>query len=299
MKRSLAAKRGRPQALTERDAALDAVLLDRVASPYGYEPSTGRSPTPRVTAVVPTLNEEENLRYVLPVLRRYVDEIIVVDGHSTDDTVSIAQSLCPEVQIVLHETRGKGAALRRGFDAATGDIVVMIDADGSNDPREIPRFVGALLSGADFAKGSRFLLGGGTTDMPLHRRMGNSAFVWLVRLFFRSRYSDLCYGYNAFWRDVINTLSLDGDGFEIETMINVRIARAGFRIVEVPSFEAERIHGASNLQTVRDGWRVLKTILHERIRSPSVTRVERRWATLVDLEAGGHAFERAAVTPDA
>jgi glycosyltransferase involved in cell wall biosynthesis len=281
---SLSASRGRTQAFAERNTALDAVLLERAAASYGSQ--AGRLPKPRVSAVVPTLNEEENLRYVLPVLRRYVDEIVLVDGHSTDDTVGIAQSLCPEVQIVLHETHGKGAALRRGFDSASGDIVVMIDADGSNDPREIPRFVAALVSGADFAKGSRFLVGGGTTDMPWHRRIGNKAFVWLVRLFFRAPYSDLCYGYNAFWRDVIDTLSLDGDGFEIETMINVRAARANFHIVEVPSFEAERIHGTSNLQTVRDGWRVLKTILHERgLTSPSVTRVERRWATLVDLEA--------------
>lgn len=276
---------------------IDEVLLEEAAAAGG--PGYDRTLRPRVTAVVPTLNEEPNLPYVLPLVSRYVDEIIVVDGHSTDDTVAAAQHLCPEVRIVLHETRGKGAALRRGFDAATGDVVVMIDADGSNDPREIPRFVGALVSGADFAKGSRFLLGGGTTDMPWYRRLGNKGFIVLVRLLFGPRYSDLCYGYNAFWREVITGLSLDGDGFEIETMLNVRAARAGLRIVEVPSFEAERIHGTSNLQTVRDGWRVLRTILHERFSSASVTRVERRWAPLAELEPPLPAPGVAAVTPKA
>ena len=281
MDRSSSASGGPEEVFIEDGAELSSVLMER-ASPT----DAGRRlrPLPRVSAVVPTLNEEANLRYVLPLLCRYVAEIVVVDGHSADDTLGAGRCLFPQAQIVLHETRGKGAALRRGFDAASGDIVVMIDADGSNDPREVPRFVGALVSGADFAKGSRFLLGGGTTDMPWYRRFGNKVFVWLVRLFFGSRYSDLCYGYNAFWRDVIDTLSLDGDGFEIETMINVRAARAGFNIVEVPSFEAERIHGDSNLQTLRDGWRVLRTILHERLASPPVTRVKRHRATLVELE---------------
>jgi glycosyltransferase involved in cell wall biosynthesis len=295
MDRSYSADDGRLEVFREDGAGLESVLLQRAAPMDSRRPR----PTPRVSAVVPTLNEEANLRYVLPLLRRYVDEIIVVDGHSTDDTVGAARNLCPEAQIVLHETRGKGAALRRGFDAASGDIVVMIDADGSNDPREVPRFVGALVSGADFAKGSRFLLGGGTTDMPWYRRLGNKAFVWLVRAFFGQRYSDLCYGYNAFWRDVIDTLSLDGDGFEIETMINVRAARARLRIVEVPSFEAERIHGSSNLQTIRDGWRVLKTILHERFSATSVARPDRSWASLTELEPPLPTLEISAVSREA
>ena len=287
---------GDVQLQTGRDAELDAILLDEAAAAQAAEYDA--SLRPRITAVIPTLNEEANLPYVLPLLSRYADEIIVVDGHSTDQTVPTAQSLCPDVNIVLHETRGKGAALRRGFEAATGDVIVMIDADGSNDPREIPRFVGALVSGADFAKGSRFLLGGGTTDMPWYRRLGNTGFIWLVRLLFGPRYSDLCYGYNAFWRDAIPGLLLDGDGFEIETMINVRAARAGLRIVEVPSFEAERIHGASNLQTIRDGWRVLKTILHERFRATSVARPDRRWTSLVELEPQLPTLEVTALTPE-
>jgi glycosyltransferase involved in cell wall biosynthesis len=247
---------------------------------------SGRPSQPTVSVVVPTLNEADNLPYVLPRLAAYADEIVLIDGHSTDDTLEVALRLCPEVRIVLADVRGKGAALQRGFAECTGDIIVMIDADGSNDPAEIPRFVGALVSGADFAKGTRFLQGGGTADMPGYRKAGNRVFVWLVRLLFGSRYSDLCYGYNAFWRDVVGKLTLDANGFEIETMMNIRALRAGLDIVEVPSFEDARIHGESKLLTVKDGWRVLCTIFAEL--SP---RVELRPAAGATLEPDSEAVD--------
>ena len=144
---------------------------------------------------------------------------------------------------------GKGAALRSGFAACSGDIIVMLDADGSNDPAEIPAFVGALIAGADFAKGSRFLQGGGTLDMPFHRRLGNKAFVLLVRVFFGSRDWDFCYGYNAFWSDALSKLGLSADGFEIETMMNIRALRVGLRVTEVASFEHQRRYGEGGLKT--------------------------------------------------
>ena len=139
---------------------------------------------PTVSVVIPALNEADNLPYVLPKIPSWVDEVVVVDGHSTDSTLKAACDLYPNVRRVEQVGRGKGAALRSGFAAATGDIIVMLDADGSMEPGEIPAFYGALLAGADFAKGSRFAQGGGTTDMPLYRQIGNLGFVYLVRLFF-------------------------------------------------------------------------------------------------------------------
>jgi glycosyltransferase involved in cell wall biosynthesis len=231
-----------------------------------------------ITVIIPALNEAENLPYVLPRIPQDVHEVILVDGHSIDDTVRVAQDLLPAIRVVYQNGRGKGAALRTGFAAATGDIIVMLDADGSTDPGEIPVFVGALRAGADFVKGSRFMQGGGTVDMPLYRQWGNGTLTGLVRLLFGGNFSDLCYGYNAFWTRVLPHLNLDGDGFEIETMMNVRALRAGFRVVEVPSFEAERIHGVGRLRAIPDGWRVLKTIFKERF-GEQPPRIEHSWNT--------------------
>lgn len=226
----------------------------------------------RVSVVIPARNEAKNLPYVLPRIPFWVHEVILVDGNSTDGTADVARALMPSIRVVGQERKGKGNALRCGFAAATGDIIVMLDADGSTDPAEIPAYVGALLSGADFAKGTRFIQGGGTSDMELHRKMGNWGFTTLVKILFGGQYSDLCYGYNAFWAHVLPRLNLDGDGFEIETEMNVRALRAGLLIAEVPSFEYDRIYGTSNLNAFKDGLRVLRTIFQEWMKPATAAR---------------------------
>jgi glycosyltransferase involved in cell wall biosynthesis len=218
--------------------------------------------------VIPALNEADNLPHVLPFVPD-VHEVILVDGWSTDGTVEVAQKLRPDIRVVTQDAAGKGAALRSGFRAATGDVIVMLDADGSTDPREIPRFLEALLGGADFVKGSRFMPGGGTSDMPFYRKLGNQGFVLMVRLLHGGKFTDLCYGYNAFWTRVLPDLDLDGDGFEIETMMTVRAVRNGLRVAEVPSFEAKRVYGEGRLRTIPDGMRVLRTIVAEWFRRDS------------------------------
>ncbi len=220
---------------------------------------------PTVTAVIPTLNEAANLPHVLGKLPDGINELIVVDGHSTDDTVNVAHALRPDARVVLQNRRGKGNALACGFAAARGDIIVMIDADGSTDPGEIPSFIRPLIDGADFVKGSRYLEGGGSSDITGLRSLGNRALGMGVNIMFGTKYTDLCYGYSAFWSRVLPQLHITCDGFEVETVLNVRAAKAGFRIVEVPSYEQERIHGLSNLNAWRDGTRVLRTILSERL----------------------------------
>lgn len=219
-----------------------------------------------ISVVIPTLNEAANLPHVFARLPACIDEVIVVDGHSTDDTVAVAQAIMPRARIVLQDGKGKGNALACGFAAAKGDIIVMLDADGSTDPAEIPAYVAPLLDGADFAKGSRFTRGGGSVDITPLRAAGNRFLNGIVNVLYRTRYTDLCYGYNAFWSDVLPTLNVSCDGFEVETLINVRVAKAGLTVSEVPSVEQERIHGVSKLHPVRDGLRVLRTILRERFR---------------------------------
>jgi len=241
------------------------------------------TPWPRVSVVIPTLNEARNLPHVFSRLPVDLHEVIVIDGHSVDDTLVTAQQLRPDVRIIMQTRSGKGNALACGFAAASGDVIVTLDADGSTDPGEIPKFVLALLNGADFAKGTRFANGGGSSDITRLRRLGNKMLSTLVNVRYGTRYSDLCYGFNVFWRHHLHILRLDatapgtsenggqlwGDGFEIEAMIHVRVAAAGLVVAEVPSFEHPRIHGASNLNAFSDGVRVLRVILSERRNSRS------------------------------
>jgi glycosyltransferase involved in cell wall biosynthesis len=235
---------------------------------------------PKVSVVIPAMNEERNLPHVLTELPPDLHQVILVDGRSTDDTKLVARRVRPDIEIISQTRRGKGNALACGFAATTGDVIVMLDADGSADPAEIPRFVEALRHGADFVKGSRFIKGGGSGDITRFRRAGNFWLNRIVNILYRTRYSDLCYGYNAFWRHCLQHFDLDpsemrapgsdfmqwGDGFEIETLINIRIAKAGLKVVEVPSFERARLNGVSNLNALSDGFRVLRVIQTERHR---------------------------------
>ncbi len=220
---------------------------------------------PSITVVMPTLNEAENLQYVLERLPAMVSEVIIVDGHSTDDSVALALAVRPDARIVHQDGRGKGNALKCGFAASTGDITVMLDADGSTDPTEIPRFVAALTNGYDFAKGTRFMTGGGSTDITPLRRLGNWGLTTIVNRIWHVHYSDLCYGYNAFWTRCVPMMA-DCSGFEVETLMNIRLAGSAARVIEVPSFEASRRHGTSHLRVGRDGLRVFRTILAEWLR---------------------------------
>jgi glycosyltransferase involved in cell wall biosynthesis len=231
---------------------------------------------------MPARNEALNLPHVLEALPNGLHEVIVVDGHSTDNTIEVAQRILPDVKIVQQTRRGKGNALACGLAAVTGDIVVLLDADGSADPCEISDFVTTLARGADFAKGTRFDKGGRSYDITRFRRIGNFGLNRLVNMLFGTCYTDLCYGYNALHVNLLPVLDLPpinaesadhmpggmlwGDGFEIETLINVRVARSGAKIVEVGSTEKARMHGVSNLRAIPDGIRVLRTILAERRR---------------------------------
>ncbi len=240
-----------------------------------YDESSGLR-APLVSVIIPAKNEALNLPLVLSALPDGLHEVIVVDGRSSDGTAEVALSCRDDVRVITQEGRGKGDGLRCGFEAATGDILVMLDADGSADPAEIPDFVRRLLDGADFAKGTRFVAGGGSSDITTLRKIGNSVLVGTVNRLFGAAYTDLCYGYNAFWRHCLPLMEIDCTGFEIETLINIRVCRAGLDVREVPSFEHDRIHGQSNLRTFRDGLRVLRTIARERARRrPEEGAIER------------------------
>jgi glycosyltransferase involved in cell wall biosynthesis len=252
---------------------LDASLVD-MPRLDGAPPAAARmvrpAPTlglPRVSFVIPTLDEAKNLPWCLPRVPDWAHEVIIVDGRSTDDTVAVARQLRRDVRIVMEAQPGKGAALRAGFRAATGDIIVTLDADGSMAPEEAILFVGALLAGADLVKGSRFMQGAGSDDISTFRMIGNWGLTQAVRMLYGCSFSDLCYGYIAFWAKHAESLQCDRAGFEIETLISVRALKHRLKIIEVPSFEWTRISGLSHLRAVPDGLRVLSTIIRERLAS--------------------------------
>jgi len=259
--------------------------------------SCSSAPWPRISVVIPTLNEARNLPHVFAALPSDIYEIIVVDGNSVDDTLAVVRKLRPDARIVMQTRSGKGNALACGWLAATGDIIAMIDADGSIDAGEIPSFVSALLDGADFAKGTRFGKGGGSEDITRLRGLGNRLLTGVVNLLYGTKYTDLCYGFNVFWRKHLSVLGFDaasilaadrsgcpwGDGFEIETLINIRVAAAGLAVAEVPSFERSRMYGVSNLSAFSDGIRVLCTILYERFIVPRQGRRFPGWRLLTHM----------------
>lgn len=216
-----------------------------------------------ISVVICTFNEEKNLSHVLPKIPEWVDEIILVDGHSNDKTVDVAKKLSPKIRILYQLGKGKGDALRYGIKNAKGDMVVSLDADGSMRPEEILYFIEPLFKGYDFVKGTRFKEGGGTLDMQKHRIFANRFFAKLSNLLHRTNYTDVTYGYNAFRKQCLEKIKLRGNGFEIETEMAIKAKKAGLKIIEVSSYEDLRLDGEAKLRSLRDGWRILRTILKE------------------------------------
>jgi len=219
-----------------------------------------------ITVMIPTLNEAGNLPFVLNTIPSWVDEVLIVDGRSQDDTLRIARVLRPDVRVIRESRPGKGAAMKAGFEGAKGDFIIALDADGSMDGAEIGRFRDALASGADYVKGTRFGPGGGSADITKFRRFGDGGICFLIWLLFGARYTDATYGYIGVRSSSVDKIGIDSDGFEVETLIGIRAHRAGLRTAEVPCFESSRIHGTSNLHALRDGLRIFWVIVRERLR---------------------------------
>ncbi|MEE8373611.1 MAG: glycosyltransferase family 2 protein [Dehalococcoidia bacterium] len=233
----------------------------RVAG-ISQEPLNGHT----VTAIVCTLNEEASLPQVLSSIPEWVNEILVVDGHSTDHTVQVVKTLRPDARVLQQPGVGKGDALRHGFSHATSDIIVTLDADGATDPEEMGKLVEPLFNGYDFVKGSRFLHVF-PRNKPWYRILGN----WIITLtfdalFFR-RYTDLCSGYNSFWRGILRLGNvLSADGFQNEPLMNVRVAKMGLRVLEVAHSDSGRLHGQVKESAWRQGFKAIRTIVRERFR---------------------------------
>ena len=278
--RSLSPAEPLPVATSRAADQMTPVVSEPRLNAVGREP--GQAVVKTVSVVIPAMNEERNIAWVLERIPPYVDEVLLVDGHSTDDTVAVAREVRPHVRVIPQRGCGKGAAMRTGFEAAVGDYVVVLDADGSMDPGEIDYYVAVLDEGYDLVKGSRQLPGSGSLDLTPMRRLGNHVLVATVNITWGSEFTDLCYGYLAFRRDRLDELALTGRGFEIETEIALNAIHAGLRIAEVPTIELLRHYGTSHLHAWRDGRRILgymaRALLHPRSR-PVTDRIDRRALT--------------------
>jgi glycosyltransferase involved in cell wall biosynthesis len=216
---------------------------------------------PYVSIVIPTLNEERNIKKVIKGIRQVLNghkhEVIVVDGYSRDNTVRFARELGARI---IYDKKGKGSALIKGLNGARGSIIIAMDADLSNRPDELKLLIAGIEAGYDVCMGSRFLTGGGSEDMPFHRKVGNKFFVSLVNLRYGSHYTDMCYGYRSFAKGVPRKLALTEPGFGIETEISMKVQKKHLRVLEVPSFEKLRASGEGKLRSISDGIIILKTI---------------------------------------
>lgn len=218
---------------------------------------------PRISIVICALNEEHNLPLVLPKIPKWVDEIILVDGHSTDNTVVVAKSILPDIRVLYQPDRGKDNAMKYGFKKSTGDIIITLDADGSTDPVQIPDFVNLLFNGYDFVKGSRFLRV--TPVMSFHRNMGNKLLTELTNLLYGTTYTDVCCGYNAFWKKCLDRIDLSGGSFDYEPVLHVKIKKAGLKVAEIQCTDRGRIDGNSKLPMPTQGLKAAYAILRHRL----------------------------------
>jgi len=219
---------------------------------------------PTVTVLICTLNEEKNLTHVLSKIPRWVDEILLVDGHSVDNTVKVAKEIRPEIKVLYQPDRGKGNALRYGIQKASGEIIVTLDADGSTDPEDLPKFIEPLLNGYDFAKGSRFLEGSPTLSRL--RRFGNKLFVRMTNILYGTGYTDLCAGLNASWARIFPKLDPDGTSALWEPTINIRLKKRKLKVIEVTQRDNGRVAGKREANPLRQGLRILRIIIMERFR---------------------------------
>jgi len=218
----------------------------------------------KVTAVIPAKNEEEGIEKIIKNVSRFVDEVLVVDGHSKDKTRQIAKEY--GAKVVLDGGKGKGDGIRTGIRKAKGDIIVFIDADGSHNPKDIPKLIKPIKNGeADLVVASRAKGGSDEVRLDLDglfRQIGSEIAAILVNFRWRANLTDIQNGFRAIRRKTALALKLESDGFEIEEEMIMKCLKRGVRIMEVAGHEYQRRWGVSKLPTTQ-AWRFLLRLFKE------------------------------------
>lgn len=217
---------------------------------------------PTSTLVLPTLNEIEAVQVIIPQIKRdWVDEIICVDGGSTDGTVEFLRG--QGLTVYSQQRGGYGKAMAYGLRQAKGDIVVEFTPDGNSIPADIPRIIAKVNEGYDLVIGSRYFAGARSEDDDWLTALGNRLFTGIVNLLFRARYTDVLVGFRAFRRQQALKLNLDAAGLSWPCQSSVRFARARLRVTEIPANEPHRIGGERKMRPFKTGWEIVKLILRD------------------------------------
>ncbi len=238
--------------------------------------------TMRISIIIPALNEAASLPHVLPRIPRLpeITEVVLVNGASSDGTPDVAKQVLPDIEIVDQEGRGKGNAVRCGALVAAGEYFLVLDADGSHLPEEIPLYVERAKQGFDMVKGCRYVEGGGTDDETPARGILVRLVDFVANLLWGTDSRDMAYGMFLIDRQKFLDLRIQADHFDIEWEVLIKAIRKGLKIARVPAYEARRMHGKSHLTYRRDGWLIFKTVMREAFRG-----FEDR---IVSLRAGVH-----------
>ena len=219
-----------------------------------------------VSIIIPTLNEAKNLPLVLPDIPRLpeITEVLLVDGYSNDGTVEVAQQLLPDLKVIYQEGKGKGNAILCAAKMARSDYFLLLDADTSHQPQEIPLFIAKAKEGYDLVKGSRYMPGGSTEDAPFFRDLVIRTANTVANMVWGTRFTDICYGMFLIHRRQFLSLNLHSQSWDVEWEMMIKAKRRGLRIAEVPSQEKKRLWGESKLPNyAHNGWIVGRRVFAE------------------------------------
>lgn len=225
---------------------------------------------PKVSLIVLTRNEKEGLEKIMPrVKKSWVDEILVVDGNSTDGTIEAAKKI--GLKVVQQTKMGRGNAFRVGLENAKGDMLIYFSPDGNEVPEDIPKIINKMKEGHDMVIASRFSKLSKSEDATFVRLLGNKMFTVVINSLYGTKLTDALNGFRAIKTNVMKEIDTTAEHFDIEIQMSMRCIKNGYKVDEIPTVEPNRIGGVAKLNTFVDGWRctkfLVKEIFHKKIKN--------------------------------